>query len=151
MHLSRYVKIYPCSTDPGRLLLYSTKRGAAVVVPDSLLAAIKGNSLASADRESLVRLGFLVPDLVEERREMLDAFTEANRRSNRFTALVVLNMDCNLACTYCFEGGMKGKRYMTDETADALAGAIENNHIPRGKNITLSFYGGSNPPALRAE
>lgn len=142
MYLSRYVKTYPCTDDPGRLFLYSTKRGAAIRVPASLLAAIEDGSLTPSDRDSLARLGFLVPDLGEERRELREAVAEAGRRSKRFSALVVLNMDCNLACTYCFEGGMKGKHYMTRETADLLAAVVEAAHIPRGKNINLIFYGG---------
>jgi uncharacterized protein len=142
MHLSRYIKIYPCTDNSGRLFLYSTKKGSAILVPASLLAAIEDGSLIPSDRDSLVRLGFLVPDLQEERREMREAFAEAGRRSRRFSALVVLNMDCNLACTYCFEGGMKGKHYMSRETADLLADVVEAVHIPRGKNIDLIFYGG---------
>ena len=142
MHLSRYVKTYPCKDDPGRLFLYSTKRGASILVNASLLAAIEDGSLSPSDRDSLGRLGFLVPDLDEERLEMREALAEANRRSRRFSAMVVLNMDCNLACTYCFEGGMKGKHYMTRETADLFAGGIEAVHISRGKNVSLTFYGG---------
>lgn len=142
MHLSRYLKIYPSPDDPGRLLLYSTKRGAAILVPASLLTAIDDGSIAPADRDSLARLGFLVPDTAEERREMADALAEANRRRARFRAIAVLNMDCNLACTYCFEGGMKGKRYMSPETANLLAETVERDQMARGKGVSLVFYGG---------
>ena len=142
MHLSRYVKIYPCNDEPGRLLLYSTKRGATVLVPASLLAALENGSIRPSDRESLVRLGILVPDLVEERNEVQKAIADANQRSMKFSAQVVLNMDCNLACTYCYEGGMKGKRYMSRETAGLLMDVVERDHIACGKSIELSFYGG---------
>ncbi len=142
MHLSRYIKIWPCPDDPGRLLLYSTKRGATVLVPATLLAALEDGSLAASDKEALARLGFLVPDLAEERRELRDAFVEANRRRRKFTAQLILNLDCNLACTYCYEGGLKGKRYMSRETAGLLADIAERDHIPRGKGVELIFYGG---------
>ena len=142
MHLSRYLKIYPSPDDPDRLLLYSTKRGGSILVPNSFLTAIADGSISQPDRETLARLGFLVPDTDEERREMLEAFAEVNRRSTKFSAQVVLNLDCNLACTYCYEGGMKGRRYMSVETAGLLADVLERDHIAHGKDVVLSFYGG---------
>jgi uncharacterized protein len=142
MHLSRYLKIYPSPDDPDRLLLYSTKRGGSILVPKSFLAAIADGSIAQPDRETLARLGFLVPDDDEERREMLEAFANVNRRSTKFTAQVVLNLDCNLACAYCYEGGMKGKRYMSIETANLLADVLARDHVAHGKDVALSFYGG---------
>ena len=142
MHLSRYAKIYPCTNDPGRFLLYSTKRGASVLVPAALLAAIEDGSLALSDRESLVRLGFLVPDSEAEKKEMREALDQVNRRSSRFRAMVLLNLDCNLACSYCFEGVMKGERYMSGETAALFLDMVESDQIACGKNVTLTFYGG---------
>ena len=142
MHLSRYVKIYPSPGDPDTLLLYSTKKGASVLVPAALLAAINDESINPSDRDTIARLGFLVPDTEAEKKELREAFAEANRLSRKFTAQVVLNLDCNLACTYCYEGGMKGRRYMSPETAALLAGLAESRHIAQGKGVELSFYGG---------
>jgi|WetSurMetagenome_2_1015567.scaffolds.fasta_scaffold141862_1 uncharacterized protein len=142
MRLSLYVKIYPCTDDPGKLLLYSTKRGASILVPESILASIKEGSLGQANRETLARLGFLVPDTDAERMEMREAFNEANRLGTSFSVQMVLNLDCNLACTYCYEGGMKGRNYMSPETASLLAGLAENGYITHGKGVELSFYGG---------
>jgi len=142
MHLSRYLKIYPSPGDPDRLLLYSTKRGGSILVPKSFLSAIADGSISTVDREALVRLGLLVPDREEERREMREAFADLNRRSTRFTAQVVLNLDCNLACTYCYEGGMKGRRYMSPETAGLLAELLEKEQSARGKGVEIVFYGG---------
>jgi uncharacterized protein len=142
MRISRYLKIFPCNDEPGRLLLYSTKRGATVLVPAALLVALEDGSLSPSDRESLARLGLLVPDLADERKEVGEAIAEANHQSRKFSAQVVLNLDCNLDCTYCYEGGMKGKRYMSRETAGLLADMVARDHIARGKGIELSFYGG---------
>ena len=142
MRLSHYVKIYPCPDDPGKLLLYSTKRGAAIRVPESLLVSITDNTLSNENRETLLRLGFLAPDTEAEKREMLEVFSEANRLGTKFTAQVVLNLDCNLACTYCYEGGMKGRSYMSTDTASLLAGVAESGYIDHGKGVELCFYGG---------
>jgi uncharacterized protein len=142
MHLSRYIKIYPCPDDPGRILLYSTKRGAALLVPESLLASIECGSISEANRETLTRVGFLVPDTEAEKMELREAFAEAKNLGARFSAQVVLNLDCNLACTYCYEGGMKGRNYMPPETATLLAELAENEYIAHGRGVELSFYGG---------
>jgi len=142
MHLSRYLRIYPSPGDPDMLLLYSTKKGASALVPAALLAAIKDDSIEPSDRKTLARLGFLVPDTAAEKKEMREAFAEANRLSRKFTAQVVMNLDCNLACTYCYEGGMKGRRYISPETARLLTEMVERDHLSRGMGVELSFYGG---------
>ncbi len=142
MHLSRYVKIFPCRDDPGRVLIYSTRRGSTVIVPATLPAAIEEGSIAQADQETLARLGILVPDAERERDEMRDALADANRRSTLLSAQVVLNLDCNLACVYCYEGGMKGRRYMSAATADLLAEVMERDGTSAGKDVALTFYGG---------
>jgi uncharacterized protein len=142
MHLSRYLKIYPCKDEPSRLLIYSTKSGASVLIPESFLASIEKGSIAPSDQESLARLGLLVPDSAAERKEMREALAEANRRRSLFNVVIVLNMDCNLACTYCYEGGMKGRHYMSSETASLLADLVERDHITHGKQIKITFHGG---------
>ncbi len=142
MRLSRYLKIFPCAGAPDRLLLYSTKKGSSILVPKSLLASIEAGAIAPADSDSLARLGFLVPDTEAEKRELREAFVEVNRFSTRFSAMAVMNVDCNLACAYCYEGGMKGKRYMTRETAGLLADVVERDHISRGKEVEICFTGG---------
>jgi len=55
---------------------------------------------------------------------------------------LVLNLDCNLACSYCYEGGMRGRRYMSPATALHLTEFLENGLNARGKRIELIFYGG---------
>jgi uncharacterized protein len=142
MHLSRYLKIYPCRDNPDKLFLYSTKRGAAILVSSTLLVAIDNDTLTQEDRATLTRLGIIVPDLARERQELQDALAEANRLRRSFSATVVLNLDCNLACTYCFEGGLKGKRYMSMATADRLVTMVERDQMAKGRTVELVFYGG---------
>jgi uncharacterized protein len=142
MRLSRYMKIFPCPDDPGKLLLYSTRKGSAIRVPASLLSSIEDDTLSENNRETLARLGFLVSDTEMEKTELLEAFAEANRLNTKFTAQVVLNLDCNLSCTYCYEGGMKGRSYMSIDTASLLAELAESGYIEHGKGVDLCFYGG---------
>jgi len=142
MRLSRYLKIFPAPDTPGHLILYSTRQASILCVPEKALQQIEEGTLTEADRETLVRYGILVPDPAMEREELLDRFDEANRKSKRFRAIVVLNLDCNLECGYCFEEVVRGKHYMSAETADLLAAMIEDEHIAKGRKVTLEFYGG---------
>ena len=142
MRLSTYVKIYPHKEDPDYLLFYSTKKASKVLLHKTILRSIEQGDISPSDAEPLTSLGFLVPDPEEEKKEMLGILDEANRRSRKFTAIVVMNLDCNLACRYCYEGGMKGKFYMSSETANQLADFIERNHLAGGKNVEIDFYGG---------
>jgi uncharacterized protein len=149
MRLSRYLKIYPCPGDPDHLILYSTRRASVLRVPAKTLQQIEERTLPDADRETLSRYGILVPGQAAEWEELLNRFSEANRRSKRFTAIVVLNLDCNLACGYCFEEGIRGKRAMSPETADLLVAMIEREHLAKGRKVSLDFYGGE--PLLTVE
>lgn len=142
MKLSRYVKIYPYPDKPGYLLLYATRRGASILVKEAVLEAIEDGSLAVADRDTLLRLGFLAPDPAQEKEEMLTVLQEADRHRQTFSAVVILNLDCNLACTYCYEGTLKGQRYMAAETADRLVAFLERHHLARGKDLNVHFHGG---------
>jgi uncharacterized protein len=142
MYLSRYLKIYPCSEKPGYLLFFSTKRGSKVLVHESTLKSIEEGNVAGPDEETLTSLGFLVPDRDEEKREMLQVIDAANREAVKFDAIVVMNLDCNLACRYCFEGDMKGRHYMSTEAVSLLIDFIGRNALAEGKHVNIDFYGG---------
>jgi uncharacterized protein len=140
MRLSTYLKIYPDT--PGHYIIYATRRAAVVRVSADALRQIEEGTLPEADRQTLARLGILVPDPAAETEELLTRFSEANRLSKRFHAIVVLNLDCNLACPYCFEEGVREKGSMSVETADLLVEMIERDHLAYGREVSLDFYGG---------
>jgi uncharacterized protein len=141
MDLSRFIKIYPgAAGEP--VLLYSTLRGAVMQVSAAVVAAMLDGTLEAAEQETLARLGFLVPDAVAEQQQLKGYFDWANANARRYTALVTLNLDCNLACPYCYEDHFRGKSYMSDATADLLVATILNGPIAAGKEVLLDFYGG---------
>jgi len=142
MHFSRYLKIYP---DPGRPdgnLLYSTKRGSLIRLSTVLLSEIDRGSLAEEHRLTLSRLGMLVDDPAVELAEMHDLVRRANSRSMIFKGTIVLNLKCNLACTYCYEDEFRGNFEMSATTADALIDWITREHLEQGRDLELQFYGG---------
>lgn len=142
MYLSRYLKTYTLPDKPDHLLLFSIRKLSKIIVPKSLMQSINDGTLSPKDEQTLVRLGFLVADPEGERQEMLNALREANSRSRSGSIMAVLNLDCNLACGYCFEGNRKGDHYMSPETADMLVDFASKNIIGQGKDVVFDFYGG---------
>jgi uncharacterized protein len=148
MELSRYIKIYPYEEKPHYFMLFSTKKASTVLLHETTLRAIDNGLLSSSDEETLSPLGFLVPDIDEERKEMLGILDDANNKITRLNVVAVMNLDCNLACRYCFEGKIKGNLYMSSETAQLLINFIEG-YLEKGKNVNIVFYGGE--PLLSTE
>lgn len=142
MRLSRYIRTYLSRENPSHVLLFSTRWLSKILVPQTVLRAAEEGTLSRDSEQTLCRLGFLVTDPEVERLEMLDAMEEANRRSKECRITAVLNLDCNLACSYCFEGNRKGKHYMSAGTAEALVKFAVKNCIERGRNLAVGFYGG---------
>ena len=149
MHLSRYLKIYPSQERPDHYLMYSTVRGSLVQVSGATLRAAQAGLLQGPEGEALVRLGMMVADLDAEREQMRGVIERANGRSRRFSAVVVLNLDCNLECGYCYEGEFRGDNYLSEATAQLLVDMLVRDRISQGVEVALTFYGGE--PLLSQE
>ncbi|ABQ26151.1 geopeptide radical SAM maturase [Geotalea uraniireducens] len=142
MPLSHYLKIYHDSDRPGSYLLYSTRKGSVVRLSGDRLEAAREGTLTDTERETLRRLEILIDDPEAEQAAMTSLVKRANARNNRFYAKVVMNLDCNLACPYCFEDHFRGRHYMTRETARLLVDTVISEQIGRGREVKLGFYGG---------
>ncbi|MDY6973413.1 MAG: geopeptide radical SAM maturase, partial [Thermodesulfobacteriota bacterium] len=148
MQLSRYLKIYPSEHGPDRVLLFSTKKASKVLLSKKTLQSLETKTMSPSDEALLVRLGMIVPDREEEKLAVCDLPDELNRISPGLNITVVLNLECNFSCVYCYEGDMKGKFYMSGETADRLIDFIKANFPEEKKAIIIDFYGGE--PLLSA-
>jgi len=143
MQLSRYIKAYPCEESPGHLLLFSTRTVSKILLRRETYRAIEeGGRLDPSDEALLAKLGILVRDREEEKRDVLGFFDRLNTKNTGLSVMVALNLDCNFACTYCYEGEMKGKFYMSDETADRLVDFIKEHFPEQKKSLLIDFYGG---------
>jgi uncharacterized protein len=149
MHLSRYLKVYPAPDHPDNFMLYSTLRGSLVQVSEGTLRAARAGTLAGTQAAELARLGILVADLDAEKQQMRGLVERANGRSHTFRGIVVLNLDCNLDCGYCYEESFRGDHYMTGATAQLLVDTLIRERISQGMDVLLSFYGGE--PLLSLE
>ena len=148
MELTRYLKIYPNPDNPGRVLLFATRRCAVLELSDTLWKKISsGEELSRQESETLLRLKVLVPNRAMEKAEMLETFTRANRQKRPFTALVTLTLECNLACPYCFEEPFRGSLKMSDDTAEQLINMLQSK-METGLDVKVDFYGGEALMAL---
>lgn len=139
---SRYLKKYSMPDQPGSQLLFSTRRASKVQLdPDSIKKMEEGR-LDPGEKETLAKVGILVEDPAEEKREMADILDKADREQTKVDAVVVLNLQCNLDCVYCFEGKMKGSRYMAQGTAHRLVDFLVDKALPGKKQLGITFYGG---------
>ncbi|MDA8241113.1 MAG: geopeptide radical SAM maturase [Nitrospiraceae bacterium] len=141
MQLSRYCKAYPDPGDPQGLILFSTKNAAIIRIPKSSLGNI---SRLEGDRKLLKNWGFLIEDPGKEKIDMLGFIDELNRLNRTLSIKLVMCLDCNLACRYCFEGTRKGRHYMTKETADDFVEFVRKRIAsrPKIKELQVTFYGG---------
>ncbi len=156
MQLSKYCKIYTSEKASDTLFLFSTKNAAIAEVPKSLLMRIrKDDGIPEADEKLLKRLGLLVADPEKEKKRVMRHISEVNRVSRILNIKLVMNLDCNLACTYCFEGTRKGKFYLSKSCADAFVAFVRNKVVSSEKmgcgfeDIVITFYGGE--PLLSKE
>lgn len=148
MYFSRYIKQFS-SDDPAYCLLYSVKKGASVLLPKEAMTAVLDASKLSSTQKTLSELGFLVDDVEEEKREMLAFLDKVNKNSRQFKAVIILNLECNLNCVYCYEGNLKGRLHMSQETADNIIAFIKRQYLGRVDTVRLVFYGGE--PLLSTE
>ncbi len=107
--------------------------------------------LSEEDRKILRQAGFIVKDAEKEKRQFLTYIDELNSLNNSLSIKLVMNLDCNLACRYCFEGKRKGSHYMTKKTADDFIGFVKETIRRRKdiKGILITYYGGE--PLLSRE
>jgi len=149
MKLSRYLKIVPSAEDQSEVTLFSTKRFSAVLVPSDVIREIEQGSLPEEENETLSSLGLLTQGEDEEKKEMLAFIDDMNEAVKAFKFIIVLNLDCNLGCKYCFEGTRKGKLYLSDEVEDRIIDFMKQRDYPNKEEIKVTFYGGE--PLLSTE
>jgi len=142
MQLSHYLKIYPYEEKPGHLLFFSTRKGSITLLKKEDFESVKKGTISKQDSDTLSTLGILVEDREAEKASMAAVLDRISVKNPGLNVTIVLNLDCNFACVYCYEGEMKGRIYMSDETAERLIGFIKEKFTDNKKFINIDFYGG---------
>ena len=127
---------------PNRYLLFSQIKGSLIRISAKCYESLLNGTLSPSEAAVFTKLGMLVEDPEQEKKAVLGLFDRVNVANRTLNLTVVLNLDCNLACVYCYEEGMKGRHYMSRQTADQLTDFIEA-HLKGGKkDLRIDFYGG---------
>lgn len=142
MKPSRYIRAYPCEGEPERRILFSPKKASIILLKEASYLALQNGTLSPSDEAVLARMGMVVEDAEDERVGVLGFFDRLNARNRVLNITVVLNLDCNFSCIYCYEGGLKGKLYMSQLTADHLIDFIKTHFIGEKNELLIDFYGG---------
>jgi uncharacterized protein len=149
MHLSKYVKFYPSPDYPDTVIVYSTQNASVALTPSDLIDDIDKDRLPEDERKMLADIGIIVESREEEKLKIQGFIDELNDLDKAFKYLIVLNLDCNLACKYCFEGKRKGKFFLSTETADKFVDFVKRSDLTGKEAIKIVFYGGE--PLLSIE
>ena len=102
MQLSSYLKAYPSEDHAGHLVLFSTYQLSKILINQETYKSMEQGTLSSDNEEILANLGMLVPDREEEKKSALTLIDKINKMNSGMDFIVVLNLDCNFACKYCF-------------------------------------------------
>lgn len=127
--------------DPDQVILFSTRTAATAALHRAVVRDIGRGALSPEEQETLIELGIVVPSLPEEREEMLAYVDDLNITSKTLNITLAMNLDCNLACPYCFEGTRKGNYFLSEETADDFLRFVDKR-ISGVDDIKITFYGG---------
>ena len=149
MRLSRFTIFIDEFPGTGTHLAFNTRTQAQVVIDQRLrdvLEDLAGNEYDSDTTTALTRLqnmGLVVADGEDEDRTIEAWFAEIAQDKSVMRATVLTTYDCNFACPYCVEQGVKAPVYMSRETAagvvDDIKARTEKN---RPRRLLLNFYGG---------
>ena len=92
--------------------------------------------------EQLQELEMVVPDDEEEQARVLHYIDEVNEQDTTLRLDIILGLDCNFACEYCYEGSLKGKPAMTQETSAEVMAFVKSRLGLGVKKIKAVFFGG---------
>ena len=141
MYLSNYLRHTTSPLFPGHRVIFSTKNSALALVAEEDFLGLQDGRLID-DASTLVEQEMLVNDLELERQEVHTCLAEINRLSPVVTVAVILGMQCNFSCKYCYEGSLKGKSAISDDTMRQLVSYVADFCPPAKEKIVFDFYGG---------
>ena len=142
MEFSRFLKAYPARNKPDHRLFFCTRTGSKVLVPHALADGDPGGNSGALAQGPLGALGFLVPDAEAEALGTPALIAGQNEKNTALTVTIVLNLDCNFSCTYCYEGSRKGDRYLSPDTARQVVAFIKKRFTAEKNMLVVDFFGG---------
>ncbi|WP_350343078.1 radical SAM protein [Proteinivorax tanatarense] len=154
MKESSYNFFYEFQKDPSKLIAYNSRTNSLALINKKDYAELKKyveNGVQIEDAKLLKELQkgeFLIePDINEL--EILKFKMFASRYSSKGLGLTIApTLDCNFACTYCYEKG-KNEGYMSKEVQNNIIKFIEKQS-KFIEQLSISWYGGEPLLAMEA-
>lgn len=147
MRLSKFNITAQDMPEKGSCAVYNTLTQGMVVLEDHIVKGLErgvADGLGPDEIKALEDTGVLVPQGVDEDR-LFDLFYNHIRFSGRTLSITLLTtMNCNFACTYCYEGELtRGRKQMSMETADEtiawMKARAKENSV---STIDIQYHGG---------
>ncbi|MBI2503256.1 MAG: SPASM domain-containing protein [Candidatus Latescibacteria bacterium] len=149
MRLSRYTSFVADYPEPGQHLTFNWMTQAMAVLDDELRQLVEAPGSFDAAlippelAQQLERMGILVEDEVDERQEIEHWHSQVRNNRRTFKAMVMTTYDCNFACTYCVEEGVKRPVKLGHTQAErTVRWIIERMEEQGSEKLYLNFYGG---------
>ncbi len=128
------------------LILYNSMTGALAVFekPQSseILIALKSNKIQSIPTELISIFsedGYIVKNGIDELDAINDLVNERQNLTDEYFFSILLNLDCNFKCFYCFESHTG--EYLKDDVSQKIIAMI-NRIAKSAKKISVDWYGG---------
>ncbi len=148
LKLSRYALTIDDYPQNGKHLVFNTFTHAMVNISDDLKGLIE-NSNRPAEEDSLKdlrmlkKMGIVVDRESDETKLARTWYDMLRHDTSRMHITILTTYDCNFACKYCIEEGVKKPIYMSDECSDSLVDWLINKvEKDETKELSVSFYGG---------
>ncbi len=134
------------STENHELILYNSMTGALAVFekPQSneILIALKRNEVLSIPTELtsiFLEDGYTVKNRMDELEKINDLVNERQELTDEYFFSILLNLDCNFKCFYCFESHTG--EYLDDTVSQKIISMIDRVS-KSAKKISVDWYGG---------
>ncbi len=133
-------------TEKNELILYNSMTGALVVFEkpesDEMLIVLENKQVLSVPEglmEVLQENGYIVGSEIDELEEIRSLVARRQGLTDEYFFSVLLNLDCNFKCFYCFESHTG--EYLDDIVSEKIISMV--NKLPEStKKISVDWYGG---------
>lgn len=158
MRRSRYTSLVTDFPRPGQHLAFHWLTQSMAVLDNDLRGVIGAGGRFTAAQvpsgllEQIVDMGLVVDDAADERDDIETWFRRASRDLSTLKVMVMTTYDCNFACSYCVEEGVKRPAPMGGSVPGRTVEWVQRQlEFHASEGLSLNFYGGEpllNMPAL---
>lgn len=133
-------------TETGELIIYNSMTGALATFEkqysDNVLRALENNLISSIPSEFIndfMEDGYIIKNDIDEFKKINDLIKIRQGLIDEYFLSILLNLDCNFKCYYCFESHT-GK-YLEDTVAQKIL-LMFDKISKKAKKISVDWYGG---------